>query len=118
MLCRLAIVLVFFVVGCHAPHYSLRHELAKGQTAEIEVLGVHPRIQLENGGPEALYVQFIGPRAEIELRALPAKASSVQTLQGPVLVRLKAPKNSACKFTLVAFSADGLSANLLVESAP
>lgn len=103
-------------VGCRSDRYSIGSTLAAEQQAEIEVFGHRPRILVENEGPGSLGVLFRGAGEEFGPSVLHPGAATMQTLFGPVKVRLIAVEGGGCDYQLTAHGCEGLAANLLDES--
>ena len=118
MLTRLATLACLAFASCGTTHYSLSHEFSNGVVAEIEVLGERPRITVENEGPDPLRVEFLGPAEEIVIGAVPALGATMQTLEGPVVVRMTAPKKGRCAFVIIAYASEGLAADLRANPRP
>ncbi|GEM_PF-2187594 len=109
------LLLIPLAVSCQADRYSMKSSLAPQQGSEVIVLGNHPRIQLVNGGPGLLSIQFRDGQDGEETIELNAASTSTRTLPGPVTVMLRAGGQS-CSYKITAFDCQGLRADLLLES--
>jgi hypothetical protein len=111
----LLLAALLLLPACASGRFSLGSSTAAGQASEILVLGAHPRIEVRNQGPGGLRVRFEpagrGDPVVMEL----GEVGQIDTLPGPVLVRLEPLGDERVSWRLVAWQCGGLRADLVLE---
>ena len=105
------------LTACASDRHSVEGSIAADQSAEIQVLGEQPRVEIRNVGPGTLSLSIVGPDDQYEAQAMAVGQATKRTMIGPLRVRLLANAGKACKFELVAHGCEGLDANLLAGPA-
>jgi hypothetical protein len=116
-LLHLGLLALLLLAACHADRYTIGSTIASDQRGNILVLGDHPRVEVENIGPGRLVIRFEGSDGASIARTLEPGAATMQTLRGPVRIRLDAKDGGACSIELVADGSDGVEANVTMEFA-
>jgi hypothetical protein len=110
------VALAFLAASCRSYSHRAGVGLLEGQTARVEVLGDHPTVRVESGGPGWLQVELEAAAGAIHDTEVIAAGSALWSFRGPISLVVTAMAGHGD--TMLRVAADGCTGLSLDASNP
>lgn len=101
------------LASCASSRVSIQSSTETGAASLVKVLGERPRVKVSNLGPGEVRLRMQGAGESFEQQL--GLASTMRTLEGPVVIWIEPVGKAGAGWRVVAWEAEGLDHRVVVE---